>query len=109
MSSNNIKARSNGSFAGGLITGVSGMSAASFDSTQPIKAGVENFDSDRTGTPRASQSPRSSAYAAPESARVERSTDSQNRASQLGVLPLNVEASGGSLLSSGANKQVGSA
>lgn len=84
------------------------MSASSFDSTQPIKAGIDNFDSDQTGTPRASQSTRSSAYAVPESARVERSTDSQDRASQLGVLPLNVEASGGSLLSSGANKQVGS-
>ena len=96
MSINAIKVQSN-SLAGGLITGVSGMSA-SFDSTQPIKAGVDNFSSDQT--------PRSSLYVAPESPRVERSTDSQNRAALLGVQPLSVEGSGGSVLSSGANKQV---
>ena len=104
MNSNAIKVQSNGSLAGGLITGVSGMSATSFDSTQPIKAGVDNFGSDQT--PRVSQSPRSTSYVVPESPRVERSTDSQNRASLLGVQPLSVEGSGGSVLSSGANKQV---
>lgn len=102
---NAIKVQSNGSLAGGLISGVSGMSATSFGSTQPIKAGVDNFGSDQT--PRASQTPRSSSYVAPESPMVERRTDSQNRAALLGVQPLSVEASGGSVLSSGANKQVG--
>ena len=105
MSINTVKVQSNGSLAGGLITGVSGMSATSYDSTQPIKAGIDNFGSDQS--PRVSQSPRSSSYVVPESPKVERSTDSQNRASLLGVQPLSVEASGGSLLSSGANKQVG--
>lgn len=104
---NAIKMKSNSSIAGGLITGVSGMSATSFDSTQPIKAGVDNFKSDPT--PRGSFTPRSSSYVAPESARAERSTDSQNRASLLGSppAPWNVEASGGSLLSSGTSKKVG--
>lgn len=104
MNSNAIKAQSNGSLGGGLITGVSGVSATSFDSTQPIKAGLDNFGSDQT--PRVSQSPRSTSYVVPESPRVDRSTDSQNRASLLGVRPLSVEASAGSVLSSGANKQV---
>lgn len=106
LSVNAIKVQSNGSLAGGLITGVSGMSTASFDSTQPIKAGVEQFNSD--GTPRASMTPRASSYLAPESARAERSSDSQNRASLLGVKlqPLNVEPSGGSLLSPGSSKKV---
>lgn len=104
---NALKMKSNSSMAGGLITGVSGMSATSFDLTQPIKAGEDNFKSDQT--PRGALTPRSSSYVAPESARAERSTDSQNRASLLGSppAPLNVEASGGSLLSSGANKKVG--
>ncbi|KAL3153203.1 hypothetical protein ABBQ38_011953 [Trebouxia sp. C0009 RCD-2024] len=102
---NALKMKSNSSMAGGLITGVSGMSATSFDLTQPIKAGEDNFKSDQT--PRGALTPRSSSYVAPESARAERSTDSQNRASLLGSppAPLNVEASGGSLLSSGANKK----
>ena len=106
LSVNAIKVQSNGSLAGGLISGVSGMSNASFDSTQPIKAGVENFNSD--GTPRASITPRASSYLAPESARAERSSDSQNRASLLGVKlqPLSVEPSGGSLLSPGSSKKV---
>ena len=105
---NAIKMKSNSSMAGGLITGVSGMSATSFDSTQPIKAGEDNCKSDQS--PRGSLTPRSASYMAPESARAERSTDSQNQASLLGSppAPLNVEASGGSLLSSGANKKVGS-
>lgn len=97
--------QANGSLAGGLISGVSGSSATTFDSTQPIKAGVEHFNSD--GSPRASMTPRASSYVVPESARAERSTDSQNRAALLGLQPMSVEASGGSLLSSGVNKKVG--
>lgn len=80
------------------------MSAASFDSTQPIKAGVENFGSDQN--PRGSLTPRSASYVVPESARAERSTESLNRVSLLGLQPMDVEASGSSLLSSGANKKV---
>lgn len=83
------------------------MSTTSFNSTQPIKAGVDKFTSDQT--PMGSMTPRSPSYVAPESARAERSSESQNRASLLGpqLAAVNVEASGGSLLSSGASKKVG--
>ncbi len=105
LSMNAIKVGASGSLAGGLITGVSNMSATSTDSSRLLKAGVSEFNSD--GTPRASMTPRASSYMVPpESPRVERSTDSQNRQSLLGVQSMSVEASGGSLLSPGTSKKV---
>ena len=94
-----------GGKSGGLV---SSTSTGSTDETQPIKAGVQEFNSD--GSPRGSLTPRASSYLAPpQSARAERSTDSQNRQSLLGLQPLNVEGSagsGGSLLSPGTSKKV---
>ena len=105
LSVNAIKVGANSSFAGGLITGVSNISTTSTDSAKPIRAGFSEFNSD--GTPRASVTPRSSSYMVPpESARVERSTESQNRQALLGVQPLSVEGSGSSLLSPGTSKKV---
>lgn len=105
LSVNAIKVGASGSPAGGLITGVSNMSATSTDSSRLLKAGVSEFNSD--GTPRASMTPRASSYMVPpELPRVERSTDSQNRQSLLGVQSMSVEASGGSLLSPGTSKKV---
>ena len=105
LSVNAIKVGASGSLAGGLITGVSNMSATSTDSSRLLTAGVSEFNSD--GTPRASMTPRASSYMVPpESPRVERSTDSQNRQSLLGVQSMSVEASGGSLLSPGTSKKV---
>ncbi|KAL0048626.1 hypothetical protein WJX82_007262 [Trebouxia sp. C0006] len=104
LSVNAIKVGASGSLAGGLITGVSNMSATSTDSSRLLKAGVSEFNSD--GTPRASMTPRASSYMVPpELPRVERSTDSQNRQSLLGVQSMSVEASGGSLLSPGTSKK----
>ena len=89
----------------GLVTGISGMSLTSMDSARPIKAGFSEFNSD--GTPRANVSPRESSYLVPpESPTAERSADSQNRQSLLGMQPLSAEASGGSLLSPGSSKKV---
>ena len=106
LSATAIKVGPTGSFAGGLVTGVSGMSTASTDSARPIKAGISEFNSD--GTPRSSATPRESAYLLPpESPRAERSSDSQNRASLLGPQALSVEGSGGSLLSPSSSKKVG--
>ena len=105
LSVNAIKVGASGSLAGGLITGVSNLRATSTDSARLLKAGVSEFNSD--GTPRASMTPRASSYMVPpESPRVERSTDSQNRQSLLGVQSMSVEASGGSLLSPGTSKKV---
>ncbi len=105
LSVNAVKVGASGSLAGGLITGVSNLSATSTDSARLLKAGVSEFNSD--GTPKASMTPRASSYMVPpESPRVERSTDSQNRQSLLGVQSMSVEASGGSLLSPGTSKKV---
>lgn len=102
---NAIKVGANGSLSGGLITGASNMSTTSNDEARPIRAGISEFNSD--GTPRASMTPRASSYMIPpELPRVERSTDSQNRQSLLGLQPLSVEGSSGSLLSPGTNKKV---
>ncbi|KAL0027603.1 hypothetical protein WJX79_001142 [Trebouxia sp. C0005] len=104
LSVNAIKVGASGSLAGGLITGVSNLSATSTDSARLLKAGMPEFNSD--GTPRASMTPRASSYMVPpESPRVERSTDSQNRQSLLGVQSMSVEASSGSLLSPGTSKK----
>lgn len=105
LSVNAIKVGANGSLSGGLITGVSGMSTVSNDETRPIRAGLAEFNSD--GSPRTSVTPRASSYMLPpESPRVERSTDSQNRQSLLGVQSMSVEGSGGSLLSPGSSNKV---
>jgi hypothetical protein len=105
LSVNAIKVGATGSLTGGLITGVSNLSATSTDSARLLKAGLSEFNSD--GTPRASMTPRASSYMVPpESPRVERSTDSQNRQSLLGVQSMSVEASSGSLLSPGTSKKV---
>ncbi|DBB04425.1 TPA: hypothetical protein ACH3X1_012907 [Trebouxia sp. C0004] len=101
LSVNAIKVGASGSLAGGLITGVSNLSATSTASARLLKAGLSEVNSD--GTPRASMTPRASSYMVPpDSPRVERSTDSQNRQSLLGVQSKSVEASGGSLLSPGS-------
>lgn len=74
--------------------------ALSGGSEVAIRAGLADFNSD--GTPRAS---RSSSYAAPGSILIQRSTDSP-RAALLTVQPMEVEGSGGSLLSPGSSKKV---
>lgn len=75
-------------------------SGASNGSEQLLRTGLSDFNSD--GTPKAS---RVSSYSAPGSNLIQRNTDSP-RASLLPVQPMEVEGSGGSLLSPGSSKKV---
>lgn len=80
---------------------VTGLSAISTDSAQPIKSGIAGFNSD--GTPRVS---RVSSYSAPGSALIQRNPDSPRAFLLPPIQPMSVEASGSSLLSPGSSKKV---